>query len=320
MNPLISIIIPTYNRENIVGKAIKSVVLQNYRPLEIIVIDDGSTDNTKSIINQIQKKYSNALDNLKIDYIFQNNHGVSDARNNGISHSKGEYICFLDSDDIYYPEKISEQFKLLNDSNADCCYGCALYKSEGYQYVNKIKPVGKYAVLSFLNGDILTSLNTWMFRANLIRKNNINFQLGCDWGEDNEFLVKCLFYSSKVVCTNQVLVEIKLGRPDGLSKFSWLHIEKDIKINKDILKFLMAQNISCEEKQLYKLEIEKKVLPRLTMNSIWRGYKCGNRSIAYTMFYIYRQILKTYKFNYDLYSIKYWIKYFYLHLRIKNNG
>lgn len=318
MYPLISIIIPTYNRGNIVEKAIKSAITQNYRPLEIIVIDDGSNDNTKEIVKNIQEEHKELYDGLKIDYIYQHNQGVSAARNNGISHSKGEYICFLDSDDIYYPLKVLEQYKLLNNSKADCCYSCAIYKGIGYQYIKRNKALGKYAVLSFLNGDILTSLNTWLFRANLIKKHNINFRLGCNWGEDNEFLVKCLYYSHKVVYTNQILVEIKLGRLDGLSKFSWSHIEKDIKINNAILEFLMAQNIPFEEKQLYRLEVEERLLPKLTMNSIWSGYKSENESIAYKMFNNYRQILKKYKSSYDVYSIKYWIKYFFLSLRIRN--
>ena len=93
-NPTVSVIIPTYNRAHLVGRAIKSVLNQTYRDFEIIVVDDGSTDNTKDIIKEFQKK------DKRIKYIpYEKNKGGSAARNTGIKAAKGEYIAFLDSDD-----------------------------------------------------------------------------------------------------------------------------------------------------------------------------------------------------------------------------
>lgn len=86
-----TIIIPTYNRQEFLPRAIDSVLAQNYTSWELIVIDDGSTDNTNS--------YISGLKNPKIRYYYQNNKGRSAARNLGIDKAKGDYICFLDSDD-----------------------------------------------------------------------------------------------------------------------------------------------------------------------------------------------------------------------------
>lgn len=99
----ISVIIPTFNRENHIYKAIESILNQSYNVNEIIIIDDGSTDNTKDIVHNYIEKHSN------IKYIFQNNSGVSKARNIGIKEAKNEWICFLDSDDMWEKEKIQEQ-------------------------------------------------------------------------------------------------------------------------------------------------------------------------------------------------------------------
>ena len=87
--PLISIIIPAFNAISFLPKAIESVLHQTYRNFEIIIIDDGSTDNTKSSIQE-----SNF-----IRYFYQENQGLSSARNSGIQKSKGEYLVFLDADD-----------------------------------------------------------------------------------------------------------------------------------------------------------------------------------------------------------------------------
>lgn len=91
-NPLVSIVIPAYNAEAFVKEAIESAYNQSYRPIEVIVIDDGSTDNTWKIINAIKEP------NLHL--IHQENKGVSAARNVGINRSKGEFIKFLDADDL----------------------------------------------------------------------------------------------------------------------------------------------------------------------------------------------------------------------------
>lgn len=94
----ISLIIPTYNREKQLIKAIESVLLQTIQVDEIIVIDDGSTDNTKDVV----KKYD-------LKYIYQENQGVSKARNSGIKIAKNDWICFLDSDDIWEKNKLEKQ-------------------------------------------------------------------------------------------------------------------------------------------------------------------------------------------------------------------
>ncbi len=98
--PKVSVIIPTYNREKFVAKAIDSILSQTFRDYEIIVVDDGSTDNTRQILGPY---------GAKITYLYQENSGVSAARNTGIQHATGEWIAFLDSDDEWHPEYLSRQ-------------------------------------------------------------------------------------------------------------------------------------------------------------------------------------------------------------------
>ncbi len=107
MNSLISIIIPTYNSERYISETIQSVVNQTYSNWELIIIDDGSTDSTAQII---QKHFSDP----KIRYVYQANQGVSIARNNGMFLSKGDYVAFLDSDDLWEPNNLELKIKFLN--------------------------------------------------------------------------------------------------------------------------------------------------------------------------------------------------------------
>ena len=103
MIPTVSVIIPTYNREKYIKKALESVFLQSFQDFEIIVVDDGSTDNTKEVL----KPYIEAG---KVKYLYQQNLRVSKARNNGIKHAQGKYIALLDSDDYWLEnQKLEKQ-------------------------------------------------------------------------------------------------------------------------------------------------------------------------------------------------------------------
>lgn len=101
---LVSVIVPVYNGERFLKFAIESILIQQYNPIEIIIVDDGSTDGTAKIV----KAFKN------IHYIYQDNKGPSVARNTGIAKSKGAFIAFLDSDDVWFPEKLSTQVSYLN--------------------------------------------------------------------------------------------------------------------------------------------------------------------------------------------------------------
>ncbi len=107
-NPLVSVVIPTYNRASILKKTIHSVLQQTYKKLEIIIVDDGSTDNTSQIVKDFNFK--------QIVYMRKEHAGASSARNEGIRNSKGKYISFLDSDDIWMPEKIEAQLNVFKNS------------------------------------------------------------------------------------------------------------------------------------------------------------------------------------------------------------
>ncbi len=112
--PKVSVIIPTYNRGNFIVAAIESVLAQNYRDFEIIVVDDGSTDNTQLQLKPFKEK----LNNGRIRYFYQPNQGIACARNTGIRCSQGEYIAFLDSDDLWLGDKLKIQTEILDGNPA----------------------------------------------------------------------------------------------------------------------------------------------------------------------------------------------------------
>lgn len=109
-NPLVSVIIPAYNAENHIGSTLKSLQCQSYENLEIIVVDDGSRDQTALIVKSRIKK------DRRIRYFWQPNQGVASARNLAIQHSKGDFVAPVDADDICLPQKIEKLLKYLKGS------------------------------------------------------------------------------------------------------------------------------------------------------------------------------------------------------------
>jgi glycosyltransferase involved in cell wall biosynthesis len=128
---LVSVIIPTYNRAAKLSTAIESVISQQYEPIQLIVVDDGSDDNTKEVLN----KYPQA------EYVLQVHAGQAAARNNGLKHAKGSLIASLDSDDRWSPDFIARCFAKLQEENLDFVF--ANWKQEW--------PDGKSS--DFLSGD-----------------------------------------------------------------------------------------------------------------------------------------------------------------------
>jgi len=119
--PLVSVIIPTFNRADVIGNAVESVLRQSYKNIEVIVVDDGSTDHTESIL----KRYGQ-----KINVLRQENTGASVARNRGAAKANGEVLAFIDSDDLWFETKIERQISLLEKVNyrVSCCLSNAVLK------------------------------------------------------------------------------------------------------------------------------------------------------------------------------------------------
>ncbi|MFV0388976.1 MAG: glycosyltransferase family 2 protein [Pyrinomonadaceae bacterium] len=133
--PLVSVVIPAYNAVRFVNATIDSVLAQTFQDFEILAVDDGSTDNTKEIL----EAYGD-----KIRYLPKKNGGVSSARNYGIEKAKGKYIAFLDADDVWMPEKLEKQVALM-DSKEDVglCYVATQKVDEELNYLNSI-PANAY--------------------------------------------------------------------------------------------------------------------------------------------------------------------------------
>ena len=135
--PLVSVVIPVYNRMDTIERSINSVLNQTYKNIEIIVIDDGSIDDTLKIIEHL------SISDIKV--LKQNHGGANAARNLGISAAKGEFIAFQDSDDEWLPDKLEKQITYMLEGGYEACY-CPFFlyekKSNGVffpDYQNKQK-------------------------------------------------------------------------------------------------------------------------------------------------------------------------------------
>jgi glycosyltransferase involved in cell wall biosynthesis len=190
--PLVSIIIPTYNRATRIVATLDSIFNQIYQNIEVIVVDDGSTDDTDSVLNDYQQKAIQKHITLK--YIKQNNAGAPAARNNGFRNSEGEYVVFFDSDDIMLSNRIEEQLTTMLLEKTDCC-ACGFYfNSNQNKYVPSIK---KYALYSFLKAKLMGSTQSWMFKkALVIQVNGYDESLSCK--QDSDIVFRMLMQHPRI--------------------------------------------------------------------------------------------------------------------------
>lgn len=205
----ISIIIPAYNAENCIQNSLVSLANQSMKNIEIIIVNDGSEDNTLEVVNTIIKKYN--FKNIKI--INTSNRGVSAARNTGICKSVGEYIFFLDSDDF-----VSEDFINMLEYNMEFDFDVIAWK---YDLINKEKKiVSRYderhsklydklssieAVEYYLEGKMRIWTCSAIYRRSFLLENDLKFSEGCKNGEDIEFIIKSLYLSTGVYFIDKTL-------------------------------------------------------------------------------------------------------------------
>ena len=197
MSPKVSVVIPTYNRAAKVRKAIESVRAQTLSDIEVIVVDDGSTDDTGKVLGEA---FGNG-----IRYCYQANQGASAARNNGIAEARGEWIAFLDSDDQWEKDKLEWQFKALERFGPQCggCYADARFMNhpetqtmfqlaeKSFQHEGEmgVSPDALRLLVRPEGAGMVVCLSSFLGRADVIRRTG-GFNLRLLYSQDSEFLFR----------------------------------------------------------------------------------------------------------------------------------
>lgn len=202
-NIAVSVIIPMYNASKYIEKTIKSVICQDFNDFEIVIVDDGSDDDSLNMVK-------NFLFNESIPYIIesQKNSGVSSARNRGIKLSNGEYIIFMDDDDYISPKHISNLYNKIIDEKTDLSF---TYLAKTDENGNILTSMDSYN--SIRDKDILTSKDLIklemlmeipfyfvqiMYKKEIIEQYHIEFDESKIYGEDTEFALKVLTHAKKI--------------------------------------------------------------------------------------------------------------------------
>jgi glycosyltransferase involved in cell wall biosynthesis len=152
--PLISTIVPVFNCEKYIGEALESVLSQKYHPIEIIIIDDGSTDDTSLVIEQFMLRHP-------IHYVYQDNQGLAVSRNAGISLAKGDLIAFIDADDIWAANKLESQVEIIQSDPS-----IEMVSGKAKQFISPEIPIEEHKDYHYHPGEIQSN----MMGCTLIRR------------------------------------------------------------------------------------------------------------------------------------------------------
>ena len=196
-NPLVSIIVPIYNMGNLLKHSLDSILNQSYKELEIILVDDGSTDKSVEIIDEYQKK------DPRIVVIRQANAGQSVARNAGLRLARGEFISFIDGDDTVEPDFILKLANAMSDEDTDLAMTGMAYhlvkqnvtKNVYIRQLRRKKPnesIKAYMLYLLASDGRIYSVINKMFRAGIIKSAGLEFIPGIAFGEDTRFVMNYL--------------------------------------------------------------------------------------------------------------------------------
>ena len=203
----VSVVVPVYNVEKYIERCLDSLVRQKFGyEYEIIIVNDGTKDNSMTIADRFASKY----DFIRI--ITQQNAGLSAARNTGLANARGEYIAFVDSDDLLHPETLSSLYRQITRHDADIClFGYSPYTDNGVKTANL--PAAHYGknendafTYQQISGKIFSRVAVWckLYRRGFIRKRKIEFPEGFVF-EDVIFHIKTITSVGKICLLNRPL-------------------------------------------------------------------------------------------------------------------
>lgn len=241
----VSIVVPIYNVQKYLSKCLQSLVDQTFKDIEIICVNDGSTDQSDKIIEKFVKLYPNRIIHLE-----KENGGLGDARNAGINIAKGEYITFIDSDDWVEPEMIESMYNNAKKYNSDIvCCGLRRIDEDGKILSNEqINLKKEYSPKEAM---VTLAPAAWnkLYRMSLFTDYNIRYSVGV-WYEDLPTTTKLFMHSNKITTVNKIFVNY-LQRKGSIS---YSYDER----SRDIFKVLNDINEYNKEKfnNKYKNEIE----------------------------------------------------------------
>ena len=199
----ISVIVPMYNTEDYIERCIRSIMKQAYKNIEILIVDDGSTDRSLEICQELQREDS------RIRIIQQENSGVSKARNVGIENSEGEYIGFVDRDDYLANDMYEKLLDCMNKSNSDLASAGAFNVGrngvpEDSQYINMVEEYvdDKSILKAYVDGFLTIAVWDKLFTRKVIGDVRFDSTVFC---EDAKFVLDVCSNSKKVICTSERL-------------------------------------------------------------------------------------------------------------------
>ncbi|MFX1502247.1 MAG: glycosyltransferase family 2 protein, partial [Promethearchaeota archaeon] len=205
INKLVSIIIPTYNRGNVIRETITSVLNQTYQNFQIFIIDDGSNDETTNIVQSFNDK--------RIKYIFQTHSGLpAKGRNTGLKKIKGEYVAFLDSDDIWFPRKLEIQINLFEKNP-----NILLIATNGVLFPTKLNmkviPLKKNIKISFkqlLEKNIIINSSVLFKKEVISMVGLLDENINLKYGEDFDYWLRILRFKDKsILIIKNILVKYR---------------------------------------------------------------------------------------------------------------
>jgi glycosyltransferase involved in cell wall biosynthesis len=228
---LFTIVIPSYNRAHFISHAIQSVIDQTFQNWELIIIDDGSTDNTKEVISAFKDK--------RIQYFHQENQERSAARNNGIKNANGQWICFLDSDDVF---KINH-LAIFEQHIEKCDFNTILYSLKTGDQFKGIQNKFEHVFYNSIHSQQVC------IPKNLLLKEKYNPEISI--GEDTELWMR-LIKSCSILCTGEETIEVKdhaersvhVSNLDAALKHLDLSIDLSKKYSENISKKTAKKKIS----------------------------------------------------------------------------
>ncbi len=206
---LVSVIIPVFNAQQFIADAIKSALLQTYESIEIIVVDDCSTDDTGAIVKLLQSEHNN------INYIrLPHNSGVAVARNEGMKLAKGQYIAFLDADDLWRDTKLKQQIRLLNEKSGAFTFTAIEMIDQENKVVKSKRKIIPEVDYKFLLKNTMIATSSVLLDRNLLGEIKMPIR---KTGEDYATWLGILKTGVIAYGIDEALVKYRCGRNDSLS-------------------------------------------------------------------------------------------------------